>query len=284
MTKTLYNGIAMPRLGLGTFRVQDGQSVYDTVRYALSVGYRHIDTAQMYGNEDGIGRAISDSGIDRKDIFITTKQRHHMSAEDATKAFNDSLSRLKTDYVDLYLIHWPNHDKEVNQDTWRFFESLYEHGRARSIGVCNFQRHHLEDLAETARVRPMVNQVELHPGLPQIPLKRYLDQQNITTISYGPFMKGGVFRDHYLEGLEPIAEKHGATIAQVVIAWGIERDIMMIPKSVTPERILENFQASDLILDPEDIKAINRLSRGQRVYTDPDNNPWGVLKAYEQTV
>ncbi|MCF7931561.1 MAG: aldo/keto reductase [Acholeplasmataceae bacterium] len=281
MTKTLYNGVKMPRLGLGTFRVADGDVAYQTVRHALSVGYRHIDTAQMYGNEDGVGRAIRDSGIDREAIFITTKQRHHMPPEDAMRAFNDSLERLKTDYVDLFLIHWPNHDKEINQETWRFFESLYDHKKARAIGVCNFQKHHIIDLYETAKIRPMVNQVELHPGLPQIPLKRFLDEQRIATISYGPFMKGEVFKDHYEETLSRLATKYEATIAQVVIAWGLERDIFMIPKSVTPDRIEQNFAARDLVLDPDDIKVINALSRGKRVYTDPDNNPWGVFKPYQ---
>lgn len=281
MTKTLYNGVRIPRMGLGTFKVEEGESVYQTVRHALSVGYRHIDTAQMYGNEEGVGRALRDSGIDRHELFITTKQRHHMPPDDAMTAFNDSLAHLKTTYVDLYLIHWPNHDKEINQDTWRFFESLYEHGKVRAIGVCNFQKHHILDLYETARIRPMVNQVELHPGLPQLALKHFLDEQGIAIISYGPFMKGEIFKDHYRETLNRLAVKYHCTIAQVVIAWGLERDIIMIPKSVTPSRIIENFAAKDLLLDPEDIKIINGLSQGKRVYTDPDNNPWGVFKPYQ---
>ena len=280
MNKILSNGNAMPLLGLGTFLAPDGKVAYDMVRHALKTGYRHLDTAQLYHNEESVGRAVADSGIPRKDIFITTKQRFHMPLENAIMAFEESLQKLKTDYVDLYLIHWPNHDKEVNQETWRFFESLYESKKARAIGVCNFQRHQLEDLYETARIKPMINQIELHPGLPQIWLKRYLDEQGIATESYGPFMKGGVFEDHYGETLGEIAKKHQATIAQVVIAWGLQRDIIMIPKSATPSRIEENFKAKDLILDDAEIKAINTLSRGKRVYTDPDNNPWGVYKPY----
>lgn len=275
MIITLANGVKMPQLGLGTFLIPDGNVAYETVLHALKVGYRHIDTAQMYRNEESVGQAIIDSNIPRDQIFITTKQRGHSTVENMRKSFEESLAKLKTDYVDLYLIHWPNHDKKINQQTWSLFEELYREKKIRAIGVSNFQRHHIEDLLETATIVPMVNQVELHPGLSQVPLRKYLDSKHIQIESYGPLMKGGVFEGIWGDALKVIAEKHNATIAQVVIAWGLKNGILMIPKSVTKERIEENFNAKDLSLDEEDMKTIDALNRGKRVYTDPDNSPWG---------
>lgn len=279
--KKLRNGVMMPKIGLGTFRIMDKDTCKNAVEHALKVGYRHIDTAQMYRNEAFVGEAIASSEVDRKDIFITSKQRHHMPLKDAKNAFEETLENLQTDYLDLFLIHWPNHDKEINQETWRFFESLYEKKKVLAIGVSNFQRHHITDLYETAHIKPHVNQVELHPGLPQLALKRYLDAEGIMTISYGPFMKGGVFTGHYEETLGEIARKYDASIAQIVIAWGLARDVFMIPKSQTNDRIEENFEARNIVLSSDDIMKINELSRGQRVYTDPDNSPWGTYKSYE---
>jgi diketogulonate reductase-like aldo/keto reductase len=275
ITSKLYNGVLMPRLGLGTFLVKDGESAYHTALHALQVGYRHIDTAQMYQNEASIGQAIVDSKIPREEIFITTKQRGHSTPEKMRRQFEESLAKLQTSYVDLYLIHWPNHDKKINQQTWALFEELYKEKKVRAIGVSNFQRHHIEDLMETATIRPMVNQVELHPGLSQVPLQNYLITQGIQIESYGPLMKGGVFEGIWQEGLSKIAEDHNATIPQIIIAWGLARNIIMIPKSVTPSRIEENFKAKNIILTDEEIETINQLNRGKRVYTDPDNSPWG---------
>lgn len=275
ITSKLYNGVLMPRLGLGTFLVKDGESAYHTALHALQVGYRHIDTAQMYQNEASIGQAIVDSKIPREEIFITTKQRGHSTPEKMRQQFEESLAKLQTSYVDLYLIHWPNHDKKINQQTWALFEELYKEKKVRAIGVSNFQRHHIEDLMETATIRPMVNQVELHPGLSQVPLQNYLISQGIQIESYGPLMKGGVFEGIWQEGLSKIAEDHNATIPQIIIAWGLARNVIMIPKSVTPSRIEENFKAKDIVLTEEEIEAINQLNRGKRVYTDPDNSPWG---------
>jgi len=275
MIKTLHNGVKMPKLGLGTFLMPNGEDAYASVLEALKVGYRHIDTAQMYQNEDSVGRAIKDSGLKREDVFITTKQRGHTTLEKMEIQFNDSLKKLQTDYVDLYLIHWPNHDKKINQQTWAFFEKMYKEGKCRAIGVSNFQKHHILDLYETAMIKPMVNQVELHPGLSQEPLKNWLEAEGIAIESYGPFMKGGIFEGLWKEGLEKIAEKHQATIPQIVIAWGLARDVIMIPKSVTPSRILENFVAKDILLSIQEVEMINQLNRGKRVYTDPDNSPWG---------
>lgn len=278
MIKHLSNGVMMPMFGLGTFRVAPGESAYETVKYALSVGYRHIDTAQMYQNEASVGEAIIDSKIPRNEIFITTKQLIHSSVENMQKAFDESLRKLKTDYIDLILIHWPNHNKAINQATWAFFESLYERKLVRAIGVSNFQRHHIIDLLETAKIKPMVNQVELHPGLNQIPLQTYLESEQIAIESYGPFMKGGIFEEPYREKLQEIADHHQATITQVVIAWGLHRGIIMIPKSVTPSRILENYQGQFLELSSHEVSEINALNRGKRVYTDPDNNSWSTYQ------
>lgn len=272
----LHNGIEMPQFGLGTFLVKSGESAYDTIKYALELGYRHIDTAQMYGNEASIGQAIKDSNIKREDIWITTKQARHMNLERMKNVFQESLDKLQTDYVDLYLIHWPNHHKKINASTWAYFESLYESGKCRAIGISNFQVHMIEDLMKTAKIKPMVNQIECHPGLSQAPLKTYLDDHGIITESYGPFMRGGVFEGKYKEVLSEIAKKHQATIAQIVIAWGLQRGLIMIPKSVTPKRIKENFEAQKIVLSKNEMKAINDLNRGTRVYTDPDNSPWGA--------
>jgi diketogulonate reductase-like aldo/keto reductase len=271
----LNNGYKMPQLGLGTFLSKDGDEAYEAVKYALEIGYRHIDTAQMYQNEASVGKAIKDSKVDRKDIFITTKQRVHSTLENMKKAFEESLEKLQTDYVDLFLIHWPNHDPEINQRSWAFFESLYESGKAKAIGISNFQKHHVDTLLKHAKIKPMIDQVECHPGLSQVFLKSYLDSVDIQLESYGPFMRGGVFEGTRKEVLEEIAKNHKATIAQVVIAWGLKRGIVMIPKSVTPKRIKENFESLNLNLSDEDMKAINGLNRGIRVYTDPDNSPWG---------
>lgn len=278
MIKTLNNGVKMPLLGLGTFMAPDGKVAYDAVSYALSIGYRHIDTAQMYQNEESVGQAIFDSQIPRSEIFITTKQRYHSSLENMEAMFQDSLSKLKTDYIDLYLIHWPNHDKAINQQSWSFFESLYQRGLVRAIGVSNFQKHHLLDLYQTAKIKPMVNQIELHPSLTQVPIKAFLDQEGIAIESYGPFMKGGIFEGIWQETLSKIASKHHATIPQIVIAWGLAEQIIMIPKSVTKERILENYLAKDIVLAKEEIALIHTLNRGKRVYTDPDNSPWGPYR------
>lgn len=275
MNKKLANGVLMPKLGLGTFLMPDGEDAYSSVLEALKVGYRHIDTAQMYRNEESVGKAIKDSGIPRNEIFITTKQRGHSTLENMEKAFQESLNKLGTDYVDLFLIHWPNHDAKINQQTWAFFEKLYNEKKCRAIGVSNFQRHHLMDLMKTAKIKPMVNQVELHPGLAQVALKDYLDSEDIAIESYGPFMKGGIFEGIWKEELSKIAEKHHATIPQIVIAWGLARDIIMIPKSVTPSRIKENFESKDILLSIDEVEHITKLNRGKRVYTDPDNSPWG---------
>lgn len=274
----LSNQVLMPALGLGTFLINDVE-VEEKVLKALNMGYRHIDTAQMYGNESGIGRALQKTTIQRQDIFITSKQKHHMTFDDAKKAFYLSLESLQTDYIDLFLIHWPNHDHQVNQETWRFFEWLYEQKLVRAIGVSNFTIEHIKALLETAKVMPHVNQVECHPGLTQLPLKTYLDTLDIKMISYGPFMRGGILEKPFVDTLDTISKSYDLTIHQLVISWGINKEIFMIPKSSDDVRLKKNLDASHVILKPEDIEAIDQLNRGKRVYTDPSNNPWGVFKS-----
>lgn len=269
----LSNGIKMPQLGIGTFLVKE-DTAYHTILEALRIGYRHIDTAQAYDNEHEIGRAIKDSGIKREDIFITTKlSARNLGYKEALQELNQSLEKLQTDYVDLYIIHWPSPSVSLNQETWRGMEVCYQMGKAKAIGVSNYQRHHLQDLFEIATIRPMVNQIEMHPGLQQHPMKEFLNKNSIHLIGYAPFMKGEVFNKEgsYYQTLDGIATKYNKTIAQIVIAWGLSRGIFMIPKSITPQRIKENFDAKDITLDEEDIKKINDLNRGKRVYTDPDN-------------
>lgn len=272
--KTLSNGIKMPMLGLGTFKVTEGEA-YDTVLEALKLGYRHIDTAQIYGNEASVGRAIKDSGIPREALFITTKLSPiNLGYQEAKQELKISLEKLGLDYVDLYLIHWPSPSNVLNQQTWLGMEEVYGLKLARAIGVSNFKIHHMDALLKTAKIVPMADQIELHPGLYQLSMQNYLNEKNIALISYGPFMKGEVFipEGPYYPVLKEIADKHQASVAQVVVAWGLNRGILMIPKSVTPKRLKENFEAKDLVLDSAEITRINQLNRGRRVYTDPDNN------------
>lgn len=272
---TLRNGVKVPLLGLGTLRVEAGESAVDTILKALQIGYRHIDTAQMYFNEADVGTAVKKSGIPRAEIFITTKQKNYHDGDKAKikAGILESLAKLQVDYVDLLLIHWPHHQFKYIETTWAVFEEIYNEGKARAIGVSNFKIHHLNELAKTAKIMPMVNQVELHPGLQQEPLRKFTQSIDIVLTSYGPFMKGKVFDEPYKEGLEKVANKHQASIAQIVLAWGMARGIIMIPKSANETRLIENFKSQDITLDQDDMKLIEGLNKGLRVYTDPDNNP-----------
>lgn len=272
----LPNKVLMPKIGLGTYLLKE-DDVEPTILEAIRVGYTHFDTAQMYDNEKEIGAALKKSMRPRSSFFITSKQQYHLSFEDAKKAFFQTLENLQTDYLDLYLVHWPNHDDQVNQKTWTFFEWLYDNHYVKAIGVCNFTRYQMDNLLKTAKIPPMVNQVELHPGLTQMPLRKYLKEKNIQVISYGPFMRGGIHEPPYNEVLNKIAKIHAVSIHQVVIAWGISQGIFMIPKTKTPNRLEENYRGSQLSLSEEEIQTINALNRGKRVYSDPSNNPHGIL-------
>lgn len=272
---TLHNGVRMPQFGLGTFKVEPGESAYDTVKAALKIGYRHIDTAAMYGNESDVAKAIKDSGLKREEVFVTTKfaKLHQGNTELIKQDIEASFKRLDLGYVDLILIHWPNMNNEVNQKAWSVLEYFYEKGYFRAIGISNFQIHHIDTLLQTAKIKPMMNQVECHPLLSQVGLKKYLDSKDIRMTSYGPFAKGRIFEEPVSTEIKKIADKYNATITQVVIAWGLNRGIVMIPKSVHEERLIENLKGASLELTEEDMIHLNALNRGARVYTDPDNNP-----------
>lgn len=272
-----YNGYKMPKLGLGTFLMDNDEVINDVVLKALEVGYRHFDTAQMYYNEKALGVALNNSGYKREEYYLTTKLMNHHTKEVARKMIMQSLADLQTDYLDLLLIHWPNHDDQVNINTWELFEELYEEGIVKAIGVSNFTRYQLDKLMASTKIKPMVNQVEMHPALSQIPLRNYLKMHDIALTSYGPLMRGKMNESPYVEVLEEIASKHQVSIAQVLIAWGLEQGVMMIPKTVNLVRLEENYQASLIKLSKDDINKINDLNTGRRFYADPANNVYGKL-------
>lgn len=272
----LNNGYKMPRLGLGTFLMTDEQAQV-IIPEALKVGYKHIDTAQMYNNEKGIGKALKASGAKRNTYYITTKLMYHHSVNKTKELIEQSLKDLQTDYIDLFLIHWPNHDNKINIRTWKVLEEYYEKGIFKAIGVSNFTRYQLLELLKEAKVKPAVNQIEMHPALTQEPVKKFLDKLDIKAISYGPLMRGGVFESPYVEVLGEIAEKYNVSIAQLVVAWGLKRGFMMIPKTTTKARLQENYDSLKIDLSDEDVLKINSLNRGRRFYTDPANTIHNVL-------
>lgn len=266
-TKKLANGNEIPRLGLGVWRVEDGDQVIDSVKWALQAGYRLIDTAAVYKNEEGVGEGIRQSGVPREEIFVTTKLWNEDQGYDsALKAFEVSLNKLGLDYVDLYLIHWPVKDKY--KDSWRAMEEIYASGRAKAIGVSNFHKHHLEDLLTTAKVKPMVDQIEIHPTLTQEPLRAYLEQEDIAVEAWSPLGQGTILKEPVLV---EIGNKYGKTAAQVIIRWHLQNDIIVIPKSVHEQRIKENFDVFDFELSSEDIAAINQLNSDERLGSNPDS-------------
>lgn len=262
---TLNNGVKMPMLGFGTFKIPDGEVVIRSVRKALESGYRHIDTAAYYKNEIGVGKGIRQSGAPRNEIFLTDKVwGSDAGYENTLKAFDISVKRLGVDYLDLYLIHWPN---SRNKDTWRAIERLYKEKRVRTIGVSNFHIHHLDSLLAECEIRPMVNQIEFHPRLLQTPLLEYCKKQQIQYEGYSPLMQGKIFS---IPLLTEMAEKYGRTVAQIVLRWNIQLGVVTIPKSTHPERILENRRIFDFEISEEDMQAICALDKGQRVGHDPD--------------
>ena len=264
-TVELLNGVKMPRLGLGVWRTKEGEEVENAVSAALSAGYRSIDTATLYQNETGVGNAIRKSGVPREQVFVTTKVWNDDQGYDATlKAFDASLKRLGMDYVDLYLVHWPISGKYI--DTYRALEKLYEEGKARAIGVSNFHVHHLEKLMASCRIKPMVNQIELHPLLTQQPLREFCRKEGIQVESWRPLMQGRLD----LPLLNELAAKYGKTPAQIVIRWHLQHDIVTIPKSVRPERIRENADVFDFELSEEDMARIDDLNENKRFGLDPD--------------
>ncbi len=263
----LNNGVAMPWLGLGVYKTKEGEEVERAVRAALEAGYRSVDTAAMYQNETGVGRAVRESGVPREQVFLTTKVWNNDQGYDSTlKAFEESRRRLGVEYVDLYLIHWPV--KGRYKETWRAMEKLYRDGWVRAIGVSNFQIHHLQDLMADAEIRPAVNQVEFHPRLTQKPLLSFCREHEIQLEAWSPLMRGHLFDEPTVRGL---AEKYGKTPAQIILRWDLEHQVVTIPKSVHPERIRDNAKVFDFELAPEDVAALDGLNRDQRVGPDPDN-------------
>jgi 2,5-diketo-D-gluconate reductase A len=265
-TLALHDDVEIPQLGFGVFLVppQDTQAV---VEQALAVGYRHIDTAAAYRNEQGVGAAIAGSGIAREEVFVTTKLWNSQQGFDSTlAAFDESLSRLGVDFVDLYLIHWPVPSEDRYVETWRAFERIREEGRARAIGVSNFRIEDLRRLLEESETRPAVNQVELHPNFQQADLRAWHAEHGIVTEAWSPLAQGAVLSD---ETLARLAAAHERTPAQVILRWHLQLGNVVIPKSVTQERIRENFTLFDFELSDEDMAAIAALDAGQRIGPDP---------------
>jgi len=272
-TYKLRNRVDIPCVGFGTFLTPDGETAVQSVKEALNAGYRHIDTAAVYKNEKSVGKGIIESGLDRKKIFVTSKLWNSEQGYDTTlRAFEKSLSDLQLDYLDLYLIHWPiakGHDndwQQMNRETWRAMEKLYEDGRIRAIGVSNFTPKHLNSLMEKALIMPMVNQIEIHPGLNQEDTVDFCKEHKILVEAWGPFSQGKLFKSQILDDL---VKKYNKTIAQICLRWHLQRGILPLPKSVTPERIIENTKIFDFELSEEDMDYISHISP-MRTGPDPD--------------
>ena len=266
---TLNDGSTIPQLGFGVFQIEP-QDTVEAVREALRIGYRHIDTAEMYGNEKEVGEAIRDSGLDRGDIFVTSKLNNSFhEPADARKAFDDTLSDLGTDYVDLFLIHWPLptlYDGDY-VSTWKVLEEFKSDGRARSVGVSNFQTEHLERLAAETETVPSVNQIEVHPYFANDAVRAYGQEHGIVTEAWSPIAQGGVLED---STITRIADKVGKTPAQVVLRWHVQRGDIVFPKSVTPSRMQENFELFDFELESADMDDITALDQDEDGRTGPN--------------
>ncbi|MCD8820684.1 aldo/keto reductase [Staphylococcus gallinarum] len=266
-----YNGNTMPQLGLGVFRVENDDTAKDAVKHAIVNGYRSIDTALIYGNEEhvglGIKEGIAEAGITREDLFITSKLWLTDYGQDNVAAgYQKSLDSLGLDYLDLYLIHWPGTDEAVMIDTWKGMEALYEAGKVKNIGVSNFTEDHLETLKAHTSIKPVINQVEFHPYLTQRNLRNYLASENIQAESWSPLMNAEILTD---ETVNDIAQELGKSPAQVVIRWNIDHGVVTIPKSITPHRIDENLNVFDFSLSTEQIERIDALNQDRRIGPNP---------------
>jgi diketogulonate reductase-like aldo/keto reductase len=267
---TLNNGVAIPQVGLGVFQAKEGAEVESAVRVALETGYRLIDTAAGYGNERGVGKAMKDSGLPREEVFITTKlgNANHAYA-DTLRAFDESLGKLDCGYIDLYLIHWPVPMQGKFTQAWQAMEELYDAKRVRAIGVSNFKPHHLEELGTRAKTVPTVNQIELHPLFQQKETRAYCAEHRIAVESYSPLMQAGEVLEHPV--IANLAQKHGKTPAQIILRWHVQSGFIVIPKSVKPERIRENFALFDFALSENDMRAIEDMDQEKRINPDPDS-------------
>ncbi|KOO42694.1 aldo/keto reductase [Priestia koreensis] len=261
----LHNGVHMPWFGLGVYKVEEGQTAVDSVRLAIQHGYRSIDTASFYKNEESVGKGIRESGIPREELFITTKVWNTEQGYDETLAtFDQSLTKLGLDYIDLYLIHWPV--KETFKETWRALEKLYKDEKVRAIGVSNFNINHLERLLEDATVKPMVNQVEYHPLLSQEELHQYCKENGIQLEAWSPLMRGQLLENPVLLD---IANKYSKSTAQIVLRWDLQNGVVTIPKSTKEQRIVENASIFDFQLTDDEMKRISNLNENKRSGTDP---------------
>ncbi|MER5949859.1 aldo/keto reductase [Streptomyces sp. NPDC001904] len=266
-TITLNNAVQIPQLGFGTFQIAP-EETRETTLAALEAGYRHIDTAQMYGNEKEVGQAVRDSGLDRADVFVTSKLNNDAHAhDDALRAFDGTMEKLGLDHLDLFLIHWPVPDKGDFTQTWKALEEIYRSGRARAIGVSNFQPHHLRRLLESSDVVPAVNQIEVHPYLTQDDVRAFGAEHDIATEAWSPIAKGKVLDD---PTIGRIADRVGRTPAQVTLRWHLQRGDIVFPKSSTQKRIEENFDLFGFELDEGDMGEISALNRDERTGPDPD--------------
>ncbi|WP_281538836.1 aldo/keto reductase [Romboutsia timonensis] len=264
----LINGVKIPSIGFGTYKSGDDEETAKIIKNALNLGYKMIDTASFYNNEVGIGNGIKESDIDRKDIFIVTKLWNDDHGYDNTiEAFNKSLNNLQVDYIDLYLIHWPN---KLNAETWRAFEHLYETGKVKAIGVCNFKVEHLEELKKTAKIMPMVNQVEIHPFSTKNNIINYCKDNNIKVVAWSPISRGRVLSNELMIDL---SQKYKKSIVQIVLRWHMQKGVIPIPKSSNENRIKENIDIFDFEISSEDMKAIDSLDEGydMSVTTPPLN-------------
>lgn len=274
-TYKLSNGVEIPKLGFGTWQLEEGEMAYNSVSKALEYGYNHIDTAQAYGNEKSVGQAIIDSGVNREDIFLTTKVWNTRGTyEEAYSSIQRSMAKLQVDYLDLLLIHWPNPKafreddawKERNKEVWRAMEDFYKEGKIKAVGISNFQIHHIEELLKTAEVVPHVNQISLSPGLTQDELVKYCQDKEIQIEAYSPLGKGGAFSN---ETLKEMAAKYDRTVAQICLRWSLHHGFLPLPRSKTPANIKSNLNIFDFDLSPEDIERLNHLE-GIVEMTDPD--------------
>jgi len=266
-TTTLHNGVKMPWFGLGVFKVQEGSEVIESAKAAIKNGYKSIDTAAVYKNEEGVGLAIKESDVPRQELFITTKVwNSDQGYESALKAFETSMEKLGLDYLDLYLIHWPVEGKY--KDTWKALEKLYRDGRVRAIGVSNFHVHHLKNLMADAEIKPMVNQVEYHPHLSQTELLAFCKEEGIQLEAWSPLKQGELLSE---PAIVAIAEKHKKTPAQIILRWDLQNGVVTIPKSVKEHRIIENADIFDFELSAEDMEKLNSLNKNERVGPDPDH-------------
>lgn len=264
---TLNNGVKMPIMGLGVFKVEDGNVVTESVKAAIKNGYRSIDTAAFYDNEVGVGRGIEESGVPREDLFITTKvwNADH-GFEKTLTAFETSLEKLNLEYLDLYLIHWPVKGKY--KETWKALEKLYKDGKVRAIGVSNFNIHHLKDILEDCVVKPVINQVEYHPHLTQLELREFCEKENIKLEAWSPLKKGVLLTEAIIE---KIAKRHQKSPAQVILRWDIQTEVITIPKSIKENRIIENSNIFDFALTDEEMNEISQMNINSRSGADPDN-------------